>query len=136
MKRSILQTFLILFLLSCNEQQEKYSPAENALDGGREFVDACLKGSFDKAKYYMIDDEANNGFLLKLKRDYNTQSKEEKQQYQQASININDVQEVDDSITIISYKNSFDKISRKIKVIKTKDKDWLVDFKYTFSGNL
>lgn len=112
-----------------------YLPAATALEGGREFIDACLKGDFDKAAFYMIDDSVNTKDLLKIKRDYNLKSSDEKYNYSSASIIINSDEPINDSTHIINYKNSYDNVARKVKVIKRDDK-WLVDFKYTFDGNL
>jgi hypothetical protein len=68
--------------------------------------------------------------------DFNKISEQEKAGYSKASININEVADVvADSVTIISYSNSYRKRSQKIKVVKYNG-DWVVDFKYTFSGNL
>jgi hypothetical protein len=116
----------------CNQ---KYSRAEYALDAGREFIDGCLKGDFDKAAYYMLDDTQNKKLLLEQKRNYDGKSKQEKQEYSQASIIINEDATIDDSTHIINYQNSYDKIGRKVKVI-LHNNVWLVDFKYTFNGNL
>ena len=124
--------FYCAVLCSCSE---KYSKAENALDAGREFIDGCLKGDFDKATYYMLDDTQNKKLLLEQKRNYDGKSKQEKLEYSQASIIINEDATINDSTHIINYQNSYDKIGRKVKVILNNSK-WLVDFKYTFNGNL
>lgn len=124
---------VVILLASCTGNN--YLPAETALEGGREFIDACLKGDFDKAAFYMIDDSVNIEDLLKIKRDYNLKSSDEKYNYSSASIIINADETINDSTHIINYKNSYDKIARKVKVIKRNDR-WLVDFKYTFDGNL
>jgi hypothetical protein len=124
--------FCCIILCNCNQ---KYSKAENALDAGREFIDGCLKGDFDKATYYMLDDTQNKKLLLEQKRNYDGKSKQEKLEYSQASIIINEDATINDSTHIINYQNSYDKIGRKVKVILNNNK-WLVDFKYTFNGNL
>lgn len=127
-------SFIFLFvLIACNNTN--YPSATTALEGGREFIDACLKGDFKKASFYMIDDSTNSSELLKLKRDYNTKGQEEKHAYSTASINIMEDATISDSIHIINYKNSYDNIARKVKVIN-RDGKWLVDLKYTFNGNL
>lgn len=132
--RQIFCNILVVILLaSCTGNN--YLPATTALEGGREFIDACLKGDFDKAAFYMINDGVNAEDLLKIKRDYNLKSSDEKYNYGSASIIINADEMINDSTHIINYKNSYDKIARKVKVIKRNDK-WLVDFKYTFDGNL
>jgi hypothetical protein len=128
----IIGIFCCAVLYSCDQ---KYSRAENALDAGREFIDGCLKGDFDKAAYYMLDDAQNKELLLEQKRSYEGKSKEEKQEYSEASIIINEDATINDSTHIINYQNSYDKVGRKVKVILNNSK-WLVDFKYTFNGNL
>jgi len=119
-------------ICSCKQQ---YPPAPTALEGAHEFIDGCLKGDFNKATAYMIDDSENQKDLLKIKRDYNLKSQDEKQKYAAASIIINSDETINDSTHIINYANSYDKIARKIKVVNVNGK-WLVDFKYTFNGNL
>jgi hypothetical protein len=128
----IIGIFYLVVLFSCNQ---KYSKAENALDAGREFIDGCFKGDFDKAAYYMLDDTQNKKLLLEQKRNYEGKSKDERQEYSQASIIINEDATLNDSTHIINYQNSYDKIGRKVKVILYNNK-WMVDFKYTFNGNL
>ena len=124
-----------VLLCNCNDKVN-YPKAENAFDAGREFIDGCLKGDFDKAAFYMINDDKNNDLLLTQKRNFNDKSKAEQQQYHDASIIINEDATLNDSThIIINYQNSFDKTGRKVKVI-LRNGVWLVDFKYTFDGNL
>ncbi|MFT4155374.1 hypothetical protein [Parafilimonas sp.] len=123
----------VVLLFACNTSN--YPAATTALEGGREFIDACLKGDFKKAAFYMIDDSVNNKDLLKIKRDYDFKPADDKHNYAGASIIINSDETINDSTHIINYANSYDKMARKVKVIKRNEK-WLVDFKYTFDGNL
>ena len=134
MKQAFLGWLLCITLAACNGTGN-YSKAENAFDAGREFIDGCLKGDFDKARFYMLRNDANNKQLDKLQADYNKKSSDEKEQYREASINILEEETISDSVHIINYKNSFDNVARKLKVTKTND-GWLVDLPYTFSGNL
>ncbi len=126
--------FLMAFitLASCGS---KYPPAENAFDAGREFIDGCLKGDFNKASFYMLPNATNNNLLDSIQKEYNAKSTMLKQQYKSASIIIDQEETVSDSVHIIYYKNSYDNIAHKLKVIKNND-NWLVDLKYTFNGNL
>lgn len=133
--KKIFTVLVSCVLLGSCLSNKNYPKAENALDAGREFIDGCLKGDFDKAEFYMLKDETNNQQLEKLQKDYNQKSKEDKQQYKEASINILNEETLSDSIHIIYYKNSFDKVARKVKVVEING-NWMVDFKYTFNGNL
>ena len=128
-------TFLFAFILSSCITNKNYTKAENALDAGREFIDGILKGDFDRAAFYMINDPINNDLLLKQKKSFATKSDQEKAEYNEASITIFEDAVINDSTHIINYQNSYDKTGRKVKVILRND-SWLVDFKYTFDGNL
>jgi hypothetical protein len=126
----------ILLLFSCKNQDEDYQKPENALDAGRYFIEHSLKGHFNTAKRYMLKDDDNNYWLNKWTEEFNKISEQEKAGYSRASINIMEVEDVvADSITIINYSNSYRNRPQKIKVVKYNG-EWLVDFKYTFSGNL
>ena len=131
-RRTITIILIIVLLTSC---AGKYPDASTALEAGREFIDGCLKGDFDKATAYMISDSANESDLLKIKRDYDSKSKEQKDAYATASIIITEDATINDTMHIINYKNSYDQFARKVKVVQ-RDGKWKVDFKYTFNGNL
>jgi hypothetical protein len=120
-----------MLLCSCNS----YPKAEDPLDAAREFIDASLKGDFDKANFYMLQDDENKAQLEKLKVAYRSKSSSEREQYKEASLNILEEDVVNDTTHIINYKNSYDDIARKARVIQ-RDGTWLVDLKYTFTGNL
>lgn len=131
----LISLFLIITLFSCQESEEFKQP-ENALDAGREFIQYSLQGKFTTANKYMLQDEENQYWLSKWSAEFNKITEQEKASYYKASINIAEVADVvKDSVTVISFSNSYKKVPQKIKVIK-KNGNWLVDFKYTFSGNL
>lgn len=136
MNKTIVYTAIILFtvvvLYAC---ASKYEKASDPIDAAREFINGCLTGDVEKASFYMIDDAENHSQLLKIKRDFDARSNEEKFEFAHASILIFEDATLSDTVHIINYKNSYDNIGRKVKVIK-RNGDWLVDFKYTFNGNL
>lgn len=128
---------LLLFIwlvVSCNHPN-KYHKAENALDAGREFINALLKDDFKTAAFYILSDKENSRLLSEFEQKYNKQSAEAKKQYQQAVINIYEVVDITGVETIIQYSNSYDRIRHKLKVLKVHG-DWLIDIKYTFDGSL
>jgi len=126
----------VFLLFACKNKNEEYHKPEDALDAGREFIQQSLAGHFNAAKQYMLQDEENNYWLSKWSQEFNNLSEQERAGYNKASINILEVADVvKDSIMVISYTNSYKKRPQKIKVVKYNG-DWLVDFKYTFSGNL
>ena len=126
--------FLLLF--SCQNSQDEYHKPENALDAGREFIQESLKGKFNAANKYMLQDEDNQFWLTKWSKEFSNLSEQERAAYNKATITIYEVNDVvPDSVTIINYSNSYKKRPMKLKVVKVSG-EWKVDFKYTFSGNL
>jgi hypothetical protein len=125
----------VLFFLSSCSGGNNYPAAENDFDAGREFIDGCLKGDFAKALFYMSQDSVNIKLLENLKKEYDADNATLKQQYKDASIIIDQDETIDPATHIIYYKNSYDKIAHKVKVLN-ENGTWLVDLKYTFNGNL
>jgi hypothetical protein len=123
--------FSLLFFVSCSGNNIQYLKAENAFDAGREFIDGTLKGDFKKAAFYMLPDSANQQFLAVQEKDFRLKDKEGRQQLRTASINIQQVEDIDSTVSIIHFNNSFEKKDQILKVIK-QNNNWLVDFKYSF----
>ena len=109
----------------------------NPLEAGRYFIDASLKGDYKTAKKYLLADSMNLLYLDRFNDFYNKMNMAEKDGYKNSNIIISNdgIENVSDSLTIINYSNSFKNKPSKIKVVKVRG-EWLVDFKYTFSGNL
>jgi hypothetical protein len=123
---------LLLLMMACGESYE--APA-NALDCGRQFIDAIFKGNFKRAKQLMLRDEQNLKLLdEKLAQDFRNRSGLDKEQLRTASIVINEVDNVSDTVTIINFLNSYDNKPAVLKVV-FRDGKWQSDLKYTFSGN-
>jgi len=124
-----------LSIFACTNKEDEYHKPENSLDAGREFIQQSLKGKFTVASQYMLQDKDNQYWLTKWQEEFNKISEQEKASYGKASINIAEVNDVvPDSVTIISFSNSYKNVPQKLKVVKYNG-DWKVDFKYTFSGN-
>ena len=119
---------LLLLIFACSSPTKNFTPAENGLDAGREFIDACLKGDFSKASFYMVDDEKNKQLLLNVEAAYREKDKEGRQELRLASINIKEVSEPNDSTVILYHSNSLDTSAKQTIVIK-RNNSWLVNFK-------
>jgi len=131
-----MKTFLLftaIIFTACNGKQQDYHKAENALDAGREYIHSCLQGDFLKAAFYLLPDEKNTQLLKEVEKVYREKDKEGRQQFRLASININEVMDLNQTTTIIKYSNSFDKLPHTIQVIK-QNGAWLVDL--TSTNNL
>lgn len=118
---------------ACNNSPEvrKTDP----LESGRGFIEASLKGDYDEAKKYLLQDSTNIEYFNGLKDFNSKRSREEKEGYKDANILIDSTQIISDSVTIISYSNTYKKKPSKLKMVR-QNNEWLVDFKYTFTGNM
>ena len=115
---------------------EKAVRPEDALGTMRSFIRYSLDGKYKEAKTLMLQDSINNFELSELERRYEKNlSASEKNAYKNASIIIHEIDQVNDSIVIINYSNSYKKKQMPVKVI-FKEGVWQVDLNYTFSGNL
>lgn len=119
-----------ILLTACNGKQQDYHKAENAIDAGREYIQSCLQGDFSKAGFYLLPNEKNTQLLKEIEKSYREKDKEGRQQFRLASININEVTDINQTTTIIKYSNSFDKLPHTIQVVKQKEA-WLVDLTNT-----
>lgn len=133
MKRAFfLLSVLILLASACNNNSnvDKSDP----LTSGRGFIEASLRGDYKVAEKYLLKDSTNMEYFQGLK-DFNTKmDAATRRGYSDANIIIDSSIAKSDSVNIIYYTNSFKNQPSKIKLVKH-NKDWLVDFKYTFTDN-
>jgi len=133
MKRAfIIFSAIIFFIIGCNNNVtvDKSDP----LTSGRGFIEASLKGDYKVAEKYLLKDSINMQYFQGLK-DFNAKlDPETRRGYSEANIIIDSSIAKSDSVDILYYTNSFKNKPSKIKLVK-QNKDWLVDFKYTFSDN-
>lgn len=121
------------FFSSCN--QNKDNPTTD-IDVAHTFIKATLENDYKTADAYLLKDEPNQQYLEVWKKQFGKLSKEELNNYKNADIIINEIDNVSDSVTIVNYSNSYKRnVKTKVKMVKS-DGKWLVDFKYTFSGNM
>lgn len=116
----------IFLLVACGGKQTDYRKAEDAMDAGREYINACLQGDFSKAAWYALPGEKTAQVLKELEKTYREKDKEGRQQLRTASINVSEIRDLTDSTTHIQYNNSFDKLPHTLFVVK-RNGDWLVD---------
>ena len=132
---SMKQVFLGIFLLLMVACGESYEVPDTSLDCGRQFIDAIFKGNFKRARQLMVPSEQNLQLLNeRLAKDFRARNSLDKDQLRNASIVINQVENISDSITIINFLNSYDNKPAVLKVVKYQGQ-WMTDLKYTFSGN-
>lgn len=132
MKKHILCLLLpVLVLASCKEDTLDKS---DALTSGRGFIEASLKGDYVKAGAYVLPDSTNEQYLANLKAFNAKLTPLERESYRDADIIIDSTKQLNDSTALIYYKNTYKKEPTKLQVVR-KGNEWLVDFKYTFTGD-
>jgi len=117
---------IAVLLVACGGKQQGYRKADDALDAGREYLNACMQGDFSKAAYYVLPGQENDQILKYLEKTYREKDKEGRQQLRTASINISEVKDITDSSTEIHFNFSFDKWPHVLLVLK-RNNAWLVD---------
>ena len=134
MKSFIFFVFLLLQILAaCNSADKKDTPAsENDVDAARNFIRSALDGNYGKARQFMVRDSLNDERIENVERNYqkNMQT-DDKRGYREASITLYDSRQINDSITIVNYSNSYMNKKDSLKVVRINGQ-WLVDLKYSF----
>jgi len=124
---------IILTITACNHSVEVSK--RDPLESGRGFIESSLKGDYDEAKKYLLQDSTNMQYFEGLENFNSSRSDDEKEGYKNANILIDSTQQLSDSVAIITYSNTYKNKPSKLKMVK-KNNEWLVDFKYTFTGNM
>ncbi len=116
-------------------QSKKTTPGSSAMEVGRSFIRASLDGDFKTAEPLLLPDVENRQAFESFKKYFSDLPESQRNQYKTANYNINKYEDINDSTTIINYSNSYMNKPMEVKLVRIKD-NWLVDFKYTVSGNL
>ena len=122
---------IILFatITSCNDAAKNPS---TDIDVARAFIKDILENDYKDAKLLVLDEEINNQYFELSKKDFEGKSKEELEKYKSSTIIINELKNINDSVTIINYSNSYKTVMKnEVKVVRVNGR-WLVDLKHTF----
>jgi hypothetical protein len=129
--KKLLTAFLFLaILVSCNDNNNSQS-SENDVDAARNFIRASLDRNWIRARQYLLQDSANLQRLERIETQTRSEDKIIRSNYKEASINLFETRTINDSISIITYSNSYKNQKDSLKVVKANGQ-WLVDLKYSF----
>ncbi len=129
----VLAIVWIMALPSCNNEKKV---SNTDIEVARAFIKDILENNFKEAETFVLKEETNKQYFDLFKKEYESKSREELENYKNADIIINEINPVNDSISIVNYSNSYKKDkSNKVKMVRVNGQ-WLVDLKYTFSGNM
>ncbi|WP_301920928.1 hypothetical protein [Ferruginibacter sp.] len=119
--------FIVLY--SCNNTG---NVPNTDIDVARAFIKDILENNFKKAKSLVLDENINNQYFDLAKKEFESKTKEDLKKYKASDIIINELKNLNDSITIVNYSNSFKRdIRNEVKVVRVNGQ-WLVDLKHTF----
>ncbi len=108
--------------------------AKDDLGTATAFIRSALDDNFDDARKYLLPDSLNLNLLEVEQRLFERKDSATKAGYHNASIRIHALKKLNDSVTILTFSNSFMNIHDSLKIIRQKDQ-WLVDLKYRFPQN-
>ena len=132
----IISLFLAGFFSACRndttDRSDTTNTSENDVDAARNFIRLFLDGELDKARTMLVQDSLNTQIFDAYERIYKNRSLPEKKGYKGSTIQIHSVRTVNDSVSVVSYSNSFKKIVDSLKVMKDNG-DWKIDLKYSLT---
>jgi len=134
MKRIFLPAILFI-IFSCNNsnQQDEEKKSETDIDAATNFLNASLKGNFNEASTYMLQDSTNTGYLFYTERAYKTIPADDKRELKEASLHFFEpTLRPNDSTTILIFSNSYKNDKDTLRIVKQQGK-WFVDLKYLFT---
>ena len=118
-------TGLLVLLIGCSTPTKNFPPASSSIEAGRNYLEACLQGDFEKATAYAATSETMKSQTANTEKTYRNLDKEGRSSFRQASIVIMDISDQDSLHTRINFQYSLDKKPRQIEIEKTNGK-WLV----------
>jgi hypothetical protein len=130
----VIVAFLPLYWACSNDEGAQSSAGENDVDAARMFIRSALDGRWKDAKRLIVQDSLGIEFLETAQRDADGRDVTTQRGYREAQIRIHDTRKVSDSISIITYSNTFKNQRDSLKVVNVGGQ-WLVDLKYLFQRN-
>lgn len=132
----IISLFVMTFFSACQndatDRSDTTTTSENDVDAARNFIRLFLDGDLEKARTMLVPDSLNTQIFDAYERIYKNRTPSDKKGYKGSSIQIHSVRTVNDSISVVSYSNSFKKIVDSLKVMKDNG-DWKIDLKYSLT---
>lgn len=116
---------LFVLFISCSAPTKNFPPATTSIEAGRNYLEACLQGDFEKAVAYAATSETMKSQTATTEKNYRNLDKEGRSSFRQASIIILGITDEDSLHSRMNFQYSLDKKPRQIEIEKTNGK-WLV----------
>ena len=130
----LLVAFTPLFWSCGLEDESSKTSGENDVDAARMFIRSALDGRWKDAKRMIVQDQVNIEDLETAERMAARFDAQTQRNYRESQITIHDTRKLGDSISIVTYSNTFKKQRDSVKVVRVGEQ-WLVDLKYSFPNN-
>ena len=118
-------TGLLALLIGCSTPTKNFPPASSSIEAGRNYVEACLQGDFEKATAYAAPTQSMKLHTANTEKNYRDLDKEGRSSFRQASIIIEGITDQDSLHTQMNYQYSLDKKPRQLEIEK-KSGSWFV----------
>lgn len=123
---SLIAAGSILFF-SCSSSGDSL-PATD-LEAAKQFVDNIWHSDFKKAEKLLLNDEANKQTFDGFRAYYNRLPKEELDKYKNATLVLNSVTPLNDSVSVVNFSPDFNKTKKdELKIVRTNGQ-WYIDLK-------
>lgn len=122
---------IILSVVSCNDEN-KFTPAQDAEEAGTRFIRASLDGNYSKARFYLLKDSTNLFLIKQQQSNYQQMSANEKRSFKESSIRPIQIHKENDSVTLYRYYYSANPKDTTMLRITKQNGEWLVDLKSFF----
>ena len=135
--KNFLPLTALLFLFACNDpakQEPEITPKpENGMEAASQFIRSALDGDYTKARTFLISDSTNKQTMDTYENYYNNnRTPDQKKAFKTASIRfLKETHQVNDSVTIVHYSNSYSNTPDSLKVIRINGQ-WFIDLSFRF----
>jgi hypothetical protein len=116
---------LLALFIGCTNPPKSFPPASTSIEAGRNYVEACLQGDFEKATAYSASTQTMKLHTANTEKNYRNLDKEGRSNFRQASIIILGITDQDSLHTQMNYQYSMDKKTRQLEIEK-KSGSWFV----------
>jgi len=96
-------TLLLALVIACSTPTKNFPPAGSSIEAGRNYVEACLQGDFEKATAYAAPTQSMKLHTANTEKNYRDLDKEGRSNFRQASIIILGITDKDSFHTQMNY---------------------------------
>ncbi|MFN9665254.1 MAG: hypothetical protein ACK57C_01515 [Bacteroidota bacterium] len=118
--------FLCLLLFACQSEPAAAPGADNALDAGRNYLQASLEGDFVAAARYCAQDSLLQRSLREDETAFRLLDREGRQLHRSASIQVHALEEVNNQTALLVYSLSYEPEKKDTLYMRQIDKRWFI----------